>query len=336
MNRGRSAILLALVLAFSAMLLSPANACSCARPGDPRDRLAAADGAFIGTLVGRRETGPLGSIISSGRDMVYTFEVAEAVKGDIGPRVEVYSAASGASCGFEVAPGTAVGVFLERHSGRWRSGLCGQIDPGKLRAAAAPLPAPDGRGPAALVVGGSLGEARLLALDRQARTLAYGYGTGITTQLSICPGGNRLLEIVVDHPRPSRLALRDLPGLGMVWERRLPRQPPSIYAESVRCLDGEGTALVFASDGGDPRWSSPPATLLWVSRTTTTVLYRGAARSITFGSDVGYVNEGRRGEKIGRINLHSGQVTPVIRGPEYTTRLVLSPDGSALATLVWG
>jgi hypothetical protein len=334
MSRRRGVLLLVLVLALSVVPLPQANACTCAA-GHPRARLAAADGAFIGKLVGHRETGPLGSIISTGRDVIYTFEVAEAIKGDIGRRVEVYSAASGASCGFEVATGETVGVFLEGRDGRWRSGLCGQVEPGKLRAAAAPSPAPDGRGPAALVVGGSFGEARLMALDRQARTLAYGYGAGATAQLSVCPSGNRMLEVVDDHPRPSRVALRELPGLGLVWERPLPRQPPSVYVESVRCLDGEGTGYVFASNGGDPRWS-PRATLLRVSRTTTTVLYRGAARSIAFGGDVGYINAGRWGERIGRIQLHSGQVTPVTTGPSYTTRLVLSPDGSALATQVWG
>lgn len=131
------------------------------------------------------------------------------------------------------------------------------------------------------------------------------------------------------------MALRELPSLGLVWERRLPRQPPSVEAQSVRCLDHNGIAYVFASNGGDPRWL-PRATLLRVSPTTTTVLYRGAARSIAFGGDVGYINAGRWGERIGRIQLHSGQVTPVTTGPSYTTRLVLSPDGSALATQVWG
>jgi hypothetical protein len=335
MRWSRGAILLALIVAFAVVPLPHANACTCIANSDPRDRLAAAGGAFIGKLVGHRETGPLGSIVNSGRDVVYTFEVAEVVKGDIGQRVDVRSAASGASCGFEVPAGQAIGVLLDGHSGTWKSGLCGQIEPGKLRAAAAPLPAPDGRPPAAMVVGGSFGEARLLALDRHARTLAYGSGAGRTTHLSICPGGNRILEAVHDDARAPRLALRELPGLGLVWERPLPRQPASIYTEALTCLDGGGTGYVFFSNGGDPRWS-PKATLLRVSRTTTTVLYQGAARSIAFGSDVGYVNEGHWGEDIGRINLQSGQVTPVITGPRYTTRLVLRPDGSALATQAWG
>jgi hypothetical protein len=174
MRGRRGGLLAALILLFSAIPVSPAHACTCAARGDPRERLAAADGAFIGNLVSRRETGPLGSIISTGRDVIYTFEVAEAFKGDIGRQVEVHSAASGASCGFEVPPGEPIGVLLEGGNGTWRSGLCGQIEPDKLRTAAAPLPAPDGQPPAALVVGGGFGEARLLVLDRHARTLAYG------------------------------------------------------------------------------------------------------------------------------------------------------------------
>jgi hypothetical protein len=147
MSRRRGVLLLAVVVVLAMVRLPHAKACTCST-GDSRDRLAAADGAFIGELVGRRETGPLGSIISSGRDVVYTFEVTEVFKGDIGRRVEIHSAASGMSCGFEVAAGEAVGVLLDRQGGDWRSGLCGQIEPGKLRTAAAPLPTPDGRAPA--------------------------------------------------------------------------------------------------------------------------------------------------------------------------------------------
>ena len=77
-------------------------------------------------------------------------------------------------------------------------------------------------------------------------------------------------------------------------------------------------------------------TLLRVSSPATTVLYRGAARSIAFGRDVGWVNEGRWGEAIGRINLRNGKVTPVLTGPRYMSRLVLRPDGLALASQVWG
>jgi hypothetical protein len=60
MSRRRRAVLLALIVAFAVVPLPHANACTCIANSDPRDRLAAANGAFIGELVGRRETGPLG------------------------------------------------------------------------------------------------------------------------------------------------------------------------------------------------------------------------------------------------------------------------------------
>jgi hypothetical protein len=52
---------------------------------------------LIGKLVSHRETGPLGSISSSGREVSYPLAVAEVFKGEIGQRVEVHSAAAGAS-----------------------------------------------------------------------------------------------------------------------------------------------------------------------------------------------------------------------------------------------
>jgi hypothetical protein len=108
-----------------------------------------------------------------------------------------------------------------------------------------------------------------------------------------------------------------------------------VNAESVRCLGGDGSGYVFASNGGDPSWS-PQATLLRVSSTTTTVLYRGTARSIAFGPEVAYLNAGRWGEQISRVDLRSGKLTPVLTGPRYMTRLALRPDGLALATQVAG
>lgn len=332
MNRKQLALLAALSLPFVAVPPSPAGACSCAN-GDPRDRLTAADGAFIGELVGRRETGPLGSIVSSGRDVIYTFEVADVFKGDLGATVDVHSPAEGVSCGFEVTPGEEIGVLLEASGGKWQSGLCGQIEPRELRAAAAPLPAPSGRGPVAFVLGGGFGEARLLALDRHARTLSYGFGAGYATHLSPCPGAGRLLEVVGDHPRASTLALRKLPGLDLIWEQVLRGMPRSHDPMELTCLDRRGAAYVFTSDRGEPVARSR---LLRVSRGKTSVLYRGSARSIAFGEGIAYVNEGSWGRDISRLNLRSGQVTPVITGPRYTSHLVLSPDGSALATQVWG
>ena len=86
----------------------------------------------------------------------------------------------------------------------WTSGLCSQIDPDVLLQAAQPLPAPDGVGPVRFVVGGNLGENRLMALDRKGRTLAYGTGDGDARDVDVCPV----------RPAPSK---RSRGGAGRSW-----------------------------------------------------------------------------------------------------------------------
>ncbi len=92
--------LLVLVVAASLLPLSAgrAYACSCAY-GGPGEMLARNDAAFIGSVADIRGAG-------LGRQ-VWTFAVERWVKGDLGPTVEVKSASSGASCGFELARGSS-------------------------------------------------------------------------------------------------------------------------------------------------------------------------------------------------------------------------------------
>jgi hypothetical protein len=171
------------VLAFS---VEPASACSCVQP-DSWAILKQADGAFVGSLVERREAG-------QGR-AVLTFSVERAVKGRIGETVEVTTADNGAACGIESPIGQRVGLFLDRQANRWFGHLCWQVSPEDLLAAAV-LPAPNGNGAPALFVGGRFGPARTLALDARGRTLAYGMGSGNALQHSPCPGGTRVAELV--------------------------------------------------------------------------------------------------------------------------------------------
>ena len=178
-SRGVKAPLACLVvmLAVLAVTVEPASACSCIPP-DPWKILKQADGAFVGRLESRRE-------VDQGR-AVLTFSVERAVKGSIGDTVEVTTANNGAACGIETPVGQRVGLFLDRSGNRWVGHLCWQVSPEDLLAAAT-LPAPNGRGPAAMFVGGRFGPARTLALDTKGRTLAYGMGSGNVLQHSACP-----------------------------------------------------------------------------------------------------------------------------------------------------
>jgi hypothetical protein len=104
---------------------APAWACSCAFV-KPEAALAAADAAFVGTLETRRESNP-GPVRTSLDPVTLGFRVEEVLKGDLGSRVEVVTAASGASCGIEARRGQRLALVLHRVRGRWQSGLCDQL-----------------------------------------------------------------------------------------------------------------------------------------------------------------------------------------------------------------
>ena len=260
-----------LVVAALAAAVEPARACSCVPP-DPWSYLEKADGAFVGRLVSRQEG-------DEGR-AVLTFSVERAVKGKIGRTVEVETASSGAACGIETSVGRRIGLFLVREGDGWFGLLCWQVEPEELLAAAS-LPAPNGRGPVALFVGGRFGPARTLALDRKGRTLAYGLGAGYVQAFSVCPGGRRVAELVGDTPYGvDFVAMRELPTL------RLIRQQPVkvVYAEELACVNASGEQLaVFFSD------TAARGRLRRVTPRSATTLWRGSAFYTAFWKHFAYV-----------------------------------------------
>ena len=129
---------LVVLLAASGLLAvgaAPAFACSC-RAGVPvEESLAESDAAFVGVFTGRDDPLGQGDIVSSGRRVLNHFQVERPVKGDIGERVDVQAAASGASCGLELEVGQRTGLLLRGDAGGgWTSGLCSQVEPQALLA----------------------------------------------------------------------------------------------------------------------------------------------------------------------------------------------------------
>jgi len=118
-------------------------ACSCAAL-DPRKALRQADAAFIGALVSRDEPQPSATgVVNGGQVVAHRFTVERSVKGGLGPTVTVFSSASGAACGLEVRPGHRTGLFLHLdNQGQWLSGLCSQVEPGRLLEADRPFAVP--------------------------------------------------------------------------------------------------------------------------------------------------------------------------------------------------
>ncbi len=138
-KRGILRSALAVLLATGGVLAvgaGPAFACSCRAGVAVEESLAESDGAFVGVFTGRDDPLGQGDIVSSGRRVLNHFQVERPVKGDIGERVDVTAAASGASCGLELQVGQRTGLLLRRDagSGSWTSGLCSQVEPQALLA----------------------------------------------------------------------------------------------------------------------------------------------------------------------------------------------------------
>jgi hypothetical protein len=315
----------ACLAAFAAALavqVDQAPACSCAQI-DPRSALDAADAAFVGTLVERRGRGDAG--------VTLVFWVEQAVKGRLGARVEVETASNGAACGIEVDSGTRIGLFLERSAGRWYGSLCGQVEPERLRAAARPLPRPNGQGPAALLVGGRFGLARTIALDGRGRTLAYGMGAGETLFLAACPGSRRAVELV--YGDRVLLAVRDLRTLRVVRQRTLPLAWGGPSPAGLWCRDREAhDLLVFATDLNRPAGS---ARVLRVASSGVSTVWRGTALSATALGDRVYLAAGMRADRLLVLEPGSGRARQAATLPRFTGSLSASPDGRRVAGVAY-
>ncbi|MGH3071849.1 MAG: hypothetical protein ACRDNB_06215, partial [Gaiellaceae bacterium] len=126
-RRGLMRRLLGVVAVLLATTAADASACTCIPPDLERD-LPRADGAFVGTVLERREPPPA-AVQSSAGPVTLLFRVEQAYKGDIDGRIEVVTARDGASCGLAARVGDRVGLLLDREGGEWHSSLCSQVDP---------------------------------------------------------------------------------------------------------------------------------------------------------------------------------------------------------------
>jgi hypothetical protein len=159
---------------------------------DPFGGLAEADGAFVGTLVETdRGVGPM---LDSMALVDFRFEVEATLKGDIGDAVVVKSAADGASCGIELPVGERAGFLLTQENGEWHGNLCWTLDADALLAAAEGPPEPVHGSPPHLIVMMNLGDAGVVALDRQGQIVGYGEGPQ-PLLVSVCPDDESFIGV---------------------------------------------------------------------------------------------------------------------------------------------
>jgi hypothetical protein len=284
----------------------PAKACSCS-PEDARTQLSRVPAAFIGVFLEKEPAEP-----DPGDEVEYRFRVDEAIKGDLGKRVTIVAQHSpNVSCGIGTPGPEQLGWLLERHDeGRWRaSGCATTMEPDALRAAARPLPAPDGRGPPAFLLGGSFGDVRTIALDGEGHTLAYGGGAPHTRAIGVCPGSSRALELSAPYDGPTVLSVRRLPDLGVVRDVPLPGQPFSAVA--VRCVDPDGENAYISTVEGQS-YDAQTTSIVRVRGRTLTTLWSGAARSATFSADADLAYLARAdgdGTVAEKVDLATGRVS---------------------------
>jgi hypothetical protein len=112
-------------------LAGSAEACSCA-PQAPAEALRESDAAIVGRLV---EVTPRGKLNAD-----YRYEVRHVYRGaesiEAGQMLTVRSGRKAAACALPRRLGDVYGLFLSRASNRWFGGICGVIEPRRLRHAA--------------------------------------------------------------------------------------------------------------------------------------------------------------------------------------------------------
>lgn len=130
-------IALTVALLALGVFAASASACSCAAVPDA-ERFAAAEAAFIGTLVERRDLGdPNRRYRSSTDPYVNVYRVDESFKGGFSGTVELRTAMSSATCGLDSPVGTQSAIYPRRVEGVWGAASCDVGTIAGMRAAAA-------------------------------------------------------------------------------------------------------------------------------------------------------------------------------------------------------
>ncbi|MDP9405177.1 MAG: hypothetical protein M3O86_01025, partial [Actinomycetota bacterium] len=313
-----------LVLTVAASLLplgaGRAYACSCAYSG-PREMLAAHDAAFIGSVADIRDAG-------AGRQ-VWTFAVERWVKGDLGPSVEVDTASSGASCGFELKHGEEAAIFLSVEAdGTASGGLCSTLDADAVREYLRPQRAePDAK--ATIVVAGGSGRVHLWLFDDRG-ALAGSVRTPRDDYLEdfdVCPGGRRAVELW-----ERRVVVRDLATLRRA---RTVRVPGAVDAAFCRDRNGRDVVVALRDDAsGNFR---ALARLDDLDRP----LVRGDWVAVDVVGDDALATVGRDHTELQRLSLGTGARTVLHRAdddsgavltvPPSIEGFAVSPDGRRVA-----
>jgi hypothetical protein len=237
-------LVLVLVIAAVGTALRPTGhvaACSCVG-STVAAAIAASDLAFVGTPTSGAGPGADG-------EYLWTFDVAEVVKGELPAEIEVRGSDPG-MCGTDFAQFSGpVLVALGSEGDEYIHPGCSPVgDADDLLTALAPLEPPDGEGPVAALVAQRHRWSNIAALDRSGRVLSWGDLGGTVTAIAGCPGSDRAVAELWRADGSHVVAVVDLTTMTSVVEH--PVTEPS--APSLTCVptDDPDDPLVVRSGGG--------------------------------------------------------------------------------------
>ncbi|HEV2756248.1 MAG TPA: hypothetical protein VG318_10800, partial [Actinomycetota bacterium] len=222
-------------------------------------------------------------------------------------------------------------MWQDDATGRWWSSGCSVRDPERLREAAAPLPAPDGRGPVRVLAGGSWGEVGHLALDGRGRTLGYGVGDRRVVELEACPGAGAFLELYASRDGYA-VAARRLRTNALLWE-----QDVAIDGETpvgLGCAAGRSPGAYVATSTHLHADRASEGHVLQLGDDTRRVVYEGSLFDAAFGPrDRAFLQRDTGGSQVAELDLRSGSARFIGGTPRGAAPLAVSPDGRRLATV---
>ena len=245
---GRTLLAAAVVgLALASMFPAPAQACSCAGPVDIVEWVENSEAVFVGTLVDKRSAngGEFGS------ESIYTFEIEEWVKGDLGKVIEVRSASDGAGCGFEFFGGERIGAVIYQAGDHLEGGLCGQIDPDVLLAAMKGTELST-TGVGRLLVSNDSPSTILSVLDDTGATvvdLSPNLQTQTfsgTSHLEVCPGGELMLQAT-----PHEIVVWNLDDLTVASSYELSGLNTNANVWDISCREPDASSIWIIAGSGD-------------------------------------------------------------------------------------
>ena len=297
------------------------RALSCV-PLDVLDELREAEFAFVGRVAAKA-----GGMAGAGDRRIH-FTVERWVKGDLGPTVTVH--------GFDWSDpqlGDRLAMIVRLEGGVLRMNECLFTDPETLLAMASLTGQPESAEPAAILIGGEFGTARLMGLDARGRLVGFGAGQGWVHAISVCPDGRRSVELAQDWRAAAgpSVVVRDLATLQIVNEVRItPREDGGGTPESLVCRDAEGSDVLVALAG------------VGIAHLATGELVQGGRWTVAaLSPGVAVVREPepvRDGElerfTISMIDLATGELTELRPPPAQAVEVLsitISPDGTHAA-----